>query len=341
MCQLLPDARQTMRMNGHASSGKAPASAIGLSLASWALFASSGPVATAVMDAGWSPAGVTTIRITFAGLVVSPVVALTRPRALRFALHDSWLLLGYGVLGVAGVQLCFFLAVSRIPVGVAMVLTNLAPVLVAAWTRFVRRVRLPIQVWTGIIVALVGLALVAEVWADTSSDLVGFLAGLATAACSAGYFLLGQHGASKHDPLGLTAVGLNIGAVLVWIAAPPWTLPFDRLDAYTTLGTAFSRANISVWVLLLTLALISTALPYVLGVQALRRLPVTLASVLAVVEPLVAVVFAWLLLGQSLQWPQLVGGAALVGGAILVQLGMASAVTPEPLAAEPSETPER
>ncbi len=335
-----PDGRhpgQTKSVKAAISSRQSPASAIGLSLTSWALFASSGPVAGAVMEAGWSPAAVTTIRITLAAVIVMPVVALLRPRALRFAPHDIWLLLGYGLLGVAGVQLFFFLAVSRIPVGVAMVLTNLAPVLVAVWTRVVGRVRLPIRVWVGILVALVGLALVVEIWTGNSLDLLGILAGIATAVCSAGYFLLGQHGARKHDPLGFTAVGLAIGALLVWIAAPPWTLPFDRLNA----NTAFNHAGVPVWLALLTLAVVSTTLPYVLGIRALRHLPATLASVLAVIEPLVAAALAWLLLGQSLGWPQLAGGAILVGGALLVQLGITQTITPEPLPTGQETAPPR
>ncbi|QIS12121.1 EamA family transporter [Nocardia arthritidis] len=301
------------------------AQATGWCLTSWVLFASSGPLAKAVMGAGWSPAAVTSVRIALAAVLLVPVVAVLRPRALRFRRTDLWLLLGYGVLGVAGVQLLFFVAVARVPVGVAMVLVNLAPALVALWVRVVRRTRLPGWVWFGIGSAVAGLALVAQIWRDGELDMLGVAAGLGSAICSAGYFLLGEHGANRHDPAGLTAVGLAVGAVVMAVFTPPWTLPGELLTASAVLG----GVDMPVWLVLLVLAVVGTALPYLVGLRALRDLPSAPASVLAVAEPLVAAVLAWLLLGQSLGVAQMVGAVVMVFGALLVQLSMPETAVPD------------
>ncbi|WP_326567518.1 EamA family transporter [Amycolatopsis rhabdoformis] len=285
--------------------------ATGLSLTSWVLFASSGPVAKAVMATGWTPAAVTSVRIAVAAVVLLPGVALVRPRALRFRREDGWLLLGYGVLGVAGVQLCFFVAVARVPVGVAMVLVNLAPALVALWVRLVRRERLPALVWVGTGLGVAGLVLVAQVWHGRGLDALGIAAGVGAAVCSAGYFLLGEHSAGRHDPVGVTAVGLTIGAVVVGVVSPPWTV--GPMDAAVTPG-------VPVWLALLGLALAGTVLPYLAGLRALRDLPVTLASVLALVEPVVAAGLAWLWLGETLGLVQVVGAVVLLSGAVVVQV---------------------
>jgi drug/metabolite transporter (DMT)-like permease len=290
--------------------------AIGLSLSSWVLFACSGPLAKAVMAAGWSPAGVTSVRVGLAAVLLVPAVAVLRPRALRLRRADLWLLLGYGLLGVAGVQLFFFVAVARVPVAVAMVLVNLAPAVVALWVRVVRRTRLAAVVWLGIGLAVAGLALVAEVWRDTRLDLLGVAAGLAAAICAAGYFLLGEHGATRHDSFGLAAVGLAIGAVVMVAVSPPWTLPSGLLTAPALVG----GLRVPVWLALLVLAVVCTVLPYLAGLRALRGVPSALASVLALVEPLVAAVLAWLLLGQALGVAQLAGALMLLAGAVLVQL---------------------
>ncbi|WP_405136071.1 EamA family transporter [Nocardia sp. NBC_01388] len=295
--------------------------AIGWSLTSWVLFAGSGPLAEAVMVAGWPPAAVTSARIVLAAGLLVPLVAVVRPRALRFRRADLWPLLGYGILGVAGVQLLFFVAVERVPVGVAMVLVNLAPALVALWVQIVRRTRLPGAVWLGIGSAVAGLGLVAQIWQGDRLDMLGVAAGLGSAICSAGYFLLGEHGASKHDSIGLTAAGLAIGAVAVTVFTPPWTLPAGLLTAPTVLG----GLHTPVWLVLLVLALAGTVLPYLAGLRALRDLPSASASVLAVVEPLVAAALAWLLLGQSLGPMQIVGVAIMLIGAMLVQLNMSEA----------------
>ncbi|WP_027943725.1 EamA family transporter [Amycolatopsis taiwanensis] len=297
--------------------------ATGLSLTSWVLFASSGPLAKAVMETGLSPSAVTSVRIALAAVLLVPVVAVLRPRALRFRRAEGWLLLGYGLLGVAGVQLFFFLAVARVPVGVAMVLANLAPALVALWVRVVRRTRLPRLVWLGIGLAVAGLALVAQVWQGARLDLVGVAAGLAAAICSAGYFLLGEHAASRHDSFGLAAAGLAIGAVVVAVVSPPWTLPSGLLAAPAVLG----GLRAPVWLALVVLAVVGTVLPYLAG---LRALPSALASVLALVEPLVAAVLAWLLLDQALGVMQLAGAVILLAGAVLVQLAGPKTVQDDP-----------
>jgi drug/metabolite transporter (DMT)-like permease len=267
------------------------------------------------MAAGWSPAAVTSVRIALAAVLLAVVVAILRPNALRFRRADLWLLLSYGLLGVAGVQLFFFVAVDRVPVGVAMVLVNLAPALVALWTRFVRRTRLHAVVWLGITLAVAGLALVAEVWHSTRLDVLGVTAGLAAALCSAAYFLLGEHGAARHDSSGLTAAGLTIGAVVTLTISPPWTVQ-AAFTAPATLG----GLRIPVWLVLLVLAVAGTALPYLAGLHALRVLPSARASVLALAEPLIAAALAWLLLGQALGPAQLAGALILLTGAILVQL---------------------
>jgi drug/metabolite transporter (DMT)-like permease len=298
--------------------------ATGLSLASWTLFASSGPLAKAVMVAGWSPAAVTSVRIGLAAVLLVAVVGALRPRAMRFRRADLLLVLSYGLLGVAGVQLFFFVAVARVPVGVAMVLVNLAPALVALWVRVVRGTRLPWLVWLGIGLALAGLALVAEVWQGGQLDPLGVGAGLASAVCSAGYFLLGEHGASRHDSLGLTAAGLTVGAVVMLVVSPLWTMPWGLATASVELGALV----VPVWLTLLVLAVAGTAVPYLAGLHALRDLPVALASVLAVVEPLVAATLAWLLLGQALGAAQLAGAAMLLTGAVLVQLIRPATVQP-------------
>ncbi|WP_431941315.1 EamA family transporter [Nocardia grenadensis] len=287
-----------------------------LSALSWVLFASSGSLAAAVMAAGWSPAAVTSVRLASAAALLVPVVAVLRPGSLRFGRADLRLLLGYGLLGVGGVQLLFFVAVARIPVGVAMVLVNVAPALVALWVRVVRGTRLPRLVWAGIALASVGSVLVAQVRQGAGLDLLGVAAGLGAALCSAGYFLLGEHGARRHDPAGFTAAGLVIGAVPVAVLAPPWTLPPGSLTAVAVLG----GARVPVWPVLLALAVIGTVLPYLAGLRALRDLPVALAGVLALLEPVVAAALAWLLLGQALGPAQLAGAAIVLTGAVLVQL---------------------
>ena len=296
-------------------------------------FGTSGVLAKPAMDAGLSPQQVASVRIALAALVLLVVVGLFRPALLRVRRSDLRLLVGYGLVGVAGVQLLYFAAVSRIPIGIAMLLEFTAPVLVALWVRFVRRTILPARMWVGTVLALAGLAMIAQVWQGLRLDVVGLLAGIGAALCAAAYFLLGEHGMTTLTPIGMVTWGMVAGAVAIAVIAPPWSLPADKLGAAADLGPW----RLPVWTLLVACAVLSTAIAYLLSISALRHLPANVVSVLALCEPVVATTGAWLLLGQTLTVVQLAGAAVLLSGATLVQL--AATRVPPAEARRPPVTP--
>src|SRR5262245_6987728 len=155
-------------------------------------FGTSGPLVKPTMDAGLSPQQVASFRIGVAAALLLAFVGLTRPRVLRVRRGDLPLIFGYGLVGVAAVQLLYFAAVSRIPIGVAMLLEFTSPVLVSLWVRFVRRVVLPARMWVGTALTLLGLAMIAEVWEGLRLDALGLLFGVGAALCAATYFLVGE-----------------------------------------------------------------------------------------------------------------------------------------------------
>ncbi|WP_257901971.1 EamA family transporter [Saccharothrix obliqua] len=290
-----------------------------LAVLSALLFGMSGVLAKPVMAAGVSPTAVTSARIGVSAVLLLVFVALVRPRALRFTRREWGLPLAYGLFGVVGTPLLFFVAASRVPVSIAMLLEFTAPVLVALWVRFVRRVRLAPAVWWGIAVALLGLAVVGEVWRTPTLDAVGVLAGLGSAVCTAGYYLLGERAADRHDPLGVLAAGMVVGAVLLAVASPPWLVPLSR---DTDLGP--------VWLLLAVLAFAATAVAYLAGIMSLRHVPSSAASVIGLVEPVVATVLAWWLLAEALSAAQVAGAVVLLAGAAVVQVASSRAATGSP-----------
>jgi drug/metabolite transporter (DMT)-like permease len=279
-------------------------------------FGTSGPLVKPTMDAGLSPQQVTSFRICVAAALLLAFVAVRRPALLRIRRQDWRLLAAYGLVGVAGVQLLYFAAVSRIPIGVAMLLEFTAPVMVALWVRFVRKVVLPPRMWVGTALALLGLAMVAEVWQGLRLDALGLLLGIGAALCAAAYFLIGEHAVGALQPLGLVTWGMVVGGVAIAVLAPPWSLPA------ATMGRAadFGGMAVPVWALLLTCAVLSTAIAYLLSISAMQYLPSNVLSVIALCEPIVATTLAWLMLGQALTVVQIVGAAVLLAGATVVQL---------------------
>jgi drug/metabolite transporter (DMT)-like permease len=279
-------------------------------------FGTSGPLAKPMMNAGLSPQQVASVRIGLAALVLVVVVALTKPALLRVR-RDQWrVLIAYGLAGVALAQVMYFAAVARIPIGIAMLLEFTAPILVALWVRFVRGTLLPAQAWVGTVLALAGLAMVAQVWQGLTFDVLGLLAGIAAALGAAAYFLLGEHAVSTIEPLGLVTWGMIVGAMAIFVIAPPWHIPLGVFDDTTEFGPWHPR----VWTLTIAIVVVSTAMAYVLSISAMRHLPSNVVSVLSLTEPVVAILVAWAFLGQSLTAVQVLGAAVLLGGATLVQL---------------------
>src|SRR5690242_18506574 len=160
----------------------------------------------------------TTIRVTMTFAVLLVVAALFRRTALR---PPSGRLLGlvvaHGLIGVAALQWTYFVAIDRLPVGMALLLEYQAPILVALWARFVQKEQVSSRLWVGLVLAVLGLAAATEVWEGAKFDGLGVAAGLAAAVCFAGYFLIGEAGVASFDPLrvilwsfGVASIALNV-----------------------------------------------------------------------------------------------------------------------------------
>ena len=163
-----------------------PLVGLGVALVSAAAFATSGAFGKSLLVGGWSPGAVVTMRITLAAVVLlGPALWSLRGRwaALR---RNAWVVVGYGLTGVAGCQLAYFNAVTHLSVGVALLLEYLAPVLIIGWL-WVRHRQAPRRLTvTGVALAVAGLLLVLDVLGGARVSPVGVLWGSAppSASCS-------------------------------------------------------------------------------------------------------------------------------------------------------------
>lgn len=164
---------------------------LGLALASAFAFGGSGVAAKPLIEAGLDPLHVVWLRVTGAALVLLPVAWRHR----HLVRERPVLLAGFGLFAVAGVQAFYFASISRIPVGVALLIEYLAPALVLGWVRFVQRRPVTRAAAVGVVLAVGGLACVVEVWAGLTFDVVGLLLALGAACCQVGYFVLSDQGA--------------------------------------------------------------------------------------------------------------------------------------------------
>ncbi|MCX4510383.1 MULTISPECIES: EamA family transporter [Streptomyces] len=315
----------------HASQGRS--AGLGLALASAFAFGGSGVAAKPLIEAGLDPLHVVWLRVAGAALVMLPLAWRHRDLLIR----KPALLAGFGLLAVAGVQACYFAAISRIPVGVALLIEYLAPALVLAWVRFVQRRPVTRAAAAGVVLAVGGLACVVEVWSGVSFDVIGLLLALGAACCQVGYFVLSDQGGTGDDapdPLGVIAYGLLIGALVLTAVARPWEMDWELLG-----GTAaMSGAAVPAALLLGWIVLIATVVAYVTGVVSVRRLSPQVAGVVACLEAVIATVLAWVLLGEHLSAPQIFGGAVVLVGAFIAQSSTPKAAS-GPVAGGPGPVP--
>jgi uncharacterized membrane protein len=157
---------------------------------------------------------------TAAGLLLLALVT-GRASALPVRRDELPLLLTYGVAGVAMLRLTYFVAIDRLPVGVALLLQYLAPLLIALWARLVTREPVRRTVWFALGLSLVGLALVGRVWDGAFLDPVGVVAGIGAAVSFTTYFLAGERGLGRRDPVTFSFWGFFLGS-LFWSALRPW-----------------------------------------------------------------------------------------------------------------------
>ncbi|MFC6081406.1 EamA family transporter [Sphaerisporangium aureirubrum] len=278
-------------------------------------FGFSGTAAKFVGEIGLTPLQAVWVRMAGAAVLLAVILAVVRPSALRVPRGQGPFFAVYALVAVAGVQALFFLAITRLPVGVVLLLEYSSPVMVVLWVRFVRRLRLPRAAYGGAAIVVAGLCVVVEVWHGLALDGIGLTLGLVAAACCAGYFLMSDAYSADVEPVGLITWGLAGAALVLTPLASPWQIP------WASFGDAVTLSGLTVPAMLPTVVLIAvaTVVAYVTGVYAVRRLSAAIGSTFASLEVVTGSVVAWFLLREHLGVPQIVGGAIVLGGALLAQ----------------------
>jgi inner membrane transporter RhtA len=240
--------------------------------------------------------GSVTLRLTIAAAVL---LIFARPR-LRGRTTRDWLVVGaFGTI-LALMNLFFYGALARIPIGVTVTIEFIGPLVLATVLSHRRKDLLAVAG------AAVGVVLISGItstpWAEI--DLVGLGLAMAAGAAWAGYIVFSGRTGARFAQLDGLAIAMTIAAVLV--------APAGVITAGSALWTpdALWRGA--------TVALLSSVLPYSLELIALRRLAAHVFGILLSLEPAVAALAGLLVLGQRLSASQFVGMACVVAASGLV-----------------------
>ena len=217
------------------------------------------------------------------------------------------------------VQWLYFVAIARMPVGIALLLEYTAPLMVALWVRFVRGEQVRSRVWLALALCLVGLAMVAQVWDGLTLDRIGVLAALGAAAALATYYLMGEAGLGQRDPVSLLAWIFTFSALLWAVVKPWWKFPFEVLDDQVALPGALDGLTATVGALSAWVVLLGTITAFGLVLLAVGRVGPARVGVLGMLEPVGSALVAWWVLGEQLATVQLAGGAVVLAGVALAE----------------------
>ena len=295
------------------------------------LFIVNAGVSRVAIRAGVDATSLTSLRVTGAVVVFAAIAAVVRPGALQPPRgRDLLLLFALGLIGVAALQWTYFVAIDRLPLGLALLLEYMAPVLVALWARFVQHEPLRGRMWVALALSVSGLAVVAQVWHGMAFAALGVLAGLGAAVCFATYFLLGESGVSEEDPVAVVLWSFLVAAVLMNLVDPLFGVDPDVLGQTTSLLGALDAFSAPVWVLLVGIITLGTVTPFALELFALQRLPAKVVVVVAMLEPVGVSALGWAWFGESLTPIQVLGSAAVVVGIVAAQLARPAPVPDHP-----------
>lgn len=284
-------------------------------------FATNATVSKSLLLSGFEATRLAQLRVTAAFVIIAIVLALTRPSAFKVKRAEWPTLVAFGLIGVTFTQLLYFMGISRLPISIALLLEFTAPIMVALYWKFGMHRFVGRGVWLGLVLALGGLALVAEVWSGFSLNVIGVACGFGAAAALAVYYISGDKAVRSpfnRDSVSVTMWGFAIAAAFWAVVQPWWTFPWAEL-LQPTESVGLAESGWPLWSLAIWMIVIGTAVPFWLEVSALRNINASQVSAIGMTEPILAAIIAWVILDEVLTPIQIAGGALVLGGVYLAE----------------------
>jgi drug/metabolite transporter (DMT)-like permease len=283
------------------------------------LFGANGTVAKVALSSGLSSLRLTEARSAGACIGLTLLALVRSPSSLRVARRELPRLALFGAVGVAFVQLFYFLAIHRLAIAIALLIQYLGPLLVAIWARTFGHQHVRRRIWAALGLSLTGLTLMVQLWNGLSVDGLGVVYALGGAVAYAAYLLLAEREVAARDTISLLAWGFFFATLFWSVVQPWWAFPTRTVAQTVSLQGSLAGVHVPVWALLLWIVVLGSIAPFSLIVGSLRHISATRAGVTAMLEPVVATVVAWAWLRESLTVAQLAGAAVVLAGIALAQ----------------------
>lgn len=245
------------------------------------------------------PLGISAWRLWIAAIVL---LVITRPKVHRWN-RDQWLASVWLGLSLGAMNVTFYQAIERLPIGIAVSIEFLGPLTLSA----VLSKRARDFIWIGLAFVAMVLLAVESFVGVSSLDLWGVAFALAAGACWALYIIAGTNAGAKIEGTGGLAVAFAVSAVAA--------VPFGGVAALAAFGSGELVA------IMVAVAMLASVIPFTLEYYAMRRVPKPVYGVLTSLEPAVATAFGWLILHQVAGPLRLLSMLLVIGASVGITLG--------------------
>jgi drug/metabolite transporter (DMT)-like permease len=248
-------------------------------------------------------------RMTFSCIVLVVILLIFRKSLLKVKAKDLYKFALLGIVGAAGSNFTYYFTINITNVATAILLQYLAPLLVLLYAAITREEKLSVSKISAGIISLAGcyLAVLGKNFSLLSINHLGLLTGLASAVCWGFTNVMLRHILREYK-VWTTLVYSFIFASLFWVFInPTWAL-FYQIDSS------------SAWWTFLGFAMISILIPHSFYYTGIQYLTASRAIITATSEPIVAIVSAYIILGEFLTPIQIIGSILVVGAILILQL---------------------
>ena len=282
------------------------------------LFGLNASTTKVIIQAGLSAETVVFVRALSAGLLALAWALVANRSQLKVPRRLLLPLLFMGIVGVGMLQWTYSVAVSLLPIGIALLIEYTAVLIVPIIALVFFKERVKPQIWLGAAMVLGGLAVVSQIWNGQLNPL-GVMFAFAAALSLTTFFLMGER-IQRYLPTNVVMVyGMTVAMLMFAPFAEFSELNPQALATPVSLQGNLADIELPMGVLLVWLGVFGAFIPMAFSYLALRHLAATVVGVIATSETVLAFLFALLWLGEVISTTQALGGIVVVIGILIAQ----------------------
>lgn len=258
---------------------------------------------------GFSEMEIVTIRVLYAFLFIIPLILIKRKKVnIKIKMIHLPYFFGTGLCSIVFFNWCYFYAMNKLSISLAVMLLYTSPAFVAVLSMFILKEKLSMKKIIAIIITVLGCSIIALAGSSggVQWNQTGFLIGLGAGLGYALYSIFGKLALKHYDSMTITFYTFLIAAICL--------APFYRF------WEKMNQLPLEIHAHMIGLAIFPTVLAYLLYTIGLKRIESSTAAILATIEPVAAIFVGLLFFQESLEWIQIIGIICILSSVLILSM---------------------